>query len=118
MSDDRGRATGVESGRAIVVHVDDREVVGASGQTIAGVIIAAGDLALRRTSRVGAPRGIFCGIGVCFDCLVTVNGLRDVRACQRRAHDGDIVATQHDERPPAPSYRSADAAGDSGDADV
>ncbi|WP_297362048.1 2Fe-2S iron-sulfur cluster-binding protein [Mycetocola sp.] len=39
---------------------------------------------------------MFCGIGVCFDCLVEVNGDRDVRACQRRAVDGDVVVTQHD----------------------
>nr|WP_276514252.1 2Fe-2S iron-sulfur cluster-binding protein [Actinomadura citrea] len=42
----------------------------------------------------GAPRGVFCGIGACFDCLLTVNGVRDVRACRRRARDGDVVATQ------------------------
>ncbi|MFE7992088.1 2Fe-2S iron-sulfur cluster-binding protein, partial [Streptomyces shenzhenensis] len=33
------------------------------------------------------------GIGVCFDCLVTVNGLGDVRACQRLVADGDVVET-------------------------
>ena len=37
---------------------------------------------------------MFCGIGVCFDCVVEVNGLRDVRACLRRAQDGDVVARQ------------------------
>ncbi|MFD0534422.1 2Fe-2S iron-sulfur cluster-binding protein [Actinomadura luteofluorescens] len=37
---------------------------------------------------------MFCGIGACFDCLLTVNGVRDVRACRRRARDGDAVATQ------------------------
>ena len=38
-------------------------------------------------------------MGVCFDCLVIVNGIRDVRACQRLARDGDVVTTQ-DEPPP------------------
>ena len=64
------------------------------GQTIAGVLLATGRSAWRRTSRASAPRGLFCGIGVCFDCLVTVNGDPDVRACQRRASDGDVVETQ------------------------
>jgi hypothetical protein len=53
----------------------------------------------RTTSAAGAPRGVFCGIGVCFDCLVEVNGMRDVRACQRRAHEGDVVVSQHDPLP-------------------
>ena len=56
-------------------------------------------LAWRRTSTAGAPRGLFCGIGVCFDCIVTVNGDRDVRACMRRAADGDEVLSQHDALP-------------------
>ena len=55
--------------------------------------------AWRRTSSHNRPRGLFCGIGVCFDCLITVNGARDVRACQRRATDGDVVETQHDRLP-------------------
>ena len=60
------------------------------------VILASGTLGFRRTSAQARPRGVFCGIGVCYDCLVEVNGLRDVRACQRRAADGDVVTTQHD----------------------
>jgi hypothetical protein len=39
-------------------------------------------------------RGVFCGIGVCFDCVVVVGERRDVRACRRRARDGDVVSTQ------------------------
>ncbi|WP_160573887.1 (2Fe-2S)-binding protein [Actinomadura physcomitrii] len=75
------------------ITVDGEPVAGVAGQTIAGVLLASG----RRTWRSGpsgAPRGVFCGIGACFDCLVTVNGVRDVRACRRRARDGDTVATQ------------------------
>ena len=42
---------------------------------------------------------MFCGIGVCFDCIAEVNGERDVRLCQRRAKDGDIVRSQQDALP-------------------
>ncbi|MCA1222687.1 (2Fe-2S)-binding protein [Streptomyces sp. 8L] len=79
--------------RPLTVTVDGESVPGIAGQTIAGLLLASG----RRAWRAGpscAPRGVFCGIGVCFDCLVTVNGERDVRACRRRAADGDTVATQ------------------------
>jgi hypothetical protein len=57
------------------------------------VLLGAGQRQWRITA-AGAPRGVFCGIGVCFDCLVEVDGLRDVRACLRRAQDGDVVARQ------------------------
>jgi hypothetical protein len=78
----------------LTISVDGRPVDGVRGQTLAGVLLASGSLAWRRTSVTGAPRGAFCGIGICFDCLVVVNGQRDVRACQRRAVDGDVLTTQ------------------------
>lgn len=77
---------------ALTLIVDGEPVPGLTGQTIAGVLLAAGRLAWRTTGS-GRPRGAFCGIGVCHDCLVTINGLPDVRACQRRARDGDRVTT-------------------------
>ncbi|WP_329254116.1 (2Fe-2S)-binding protein [Actinoallomurus sp. NBC_01490] len=75
------------------ITVDGEPLSGRDGQTIAGILIAAGHRSWRRAPS-GAPRGVFCGIGVCFDCLVTVDGVRDVRACLRRARDGDVVTTQ------------------------
>jgi len=84
---------------ALHIELDGTTVDGLRGQTIAGVLLGSGVLAWRRTSRTGSPRGVFCGIGVCFDCIVTVNGQRDVRACQRRASDGDRIEIQHDALP-------------------
>lgn len=84
---------------AVSITVDGVGVYGVAGQSIAGVILASGTVGFRKTSGAGAPRGVFCGIGICFDCLVEVNGMRDVRACQRRAAEGDAVVTQHDPLP-------------------
>jgi len=64
-------------------------------RTLAAVLIAAGRQSWRTTRTNDRPRGVFCGIGVCFDCLLVVNGVPDVRACQRFPADGDIVRTQH-----------------------
>jgi D-hydroxyproline dehydrogenase subunit gamma len=75
------------------ITVDGEAVHGVAGQTVAGILLGAGRSAWRHGATGGA-RGVFCGIGVCFDCLVTVNGERDVRACRRRAVDGDSVTTQ------------------------
>jgi len=83
----------------VTISVDGVAASGVVGQSLAGVILAGGTLGFRRTSAHDRPRGVFCGIGVCFDCLVEVNGLRDVRACQRRAAEGDVVTTQHDRLP-------------------
>lgn len=69
------------------------------GQTIAGAMLATGRQSWRTTARERRPRGLFCGIGVCFDCLVTVNGIRDVRACQRPAVDGDVIELQDETLP-------------------
>ena len=69
----------------LTINVDGVPVTGIVGQSLAWVILASGTVGFRRTSQEARPRGVFCGIGVCYDCLVEVNGLRDVRACQRRA---------------------------------
>lgn len=77
----------------IEITVDGEPLAGSEGQTVAGILLAAGRTSWR-TTRSGAPRGVFCGIGACFDCVVTVNGVPDIRACRRRATDGDEIRTQ------------------------
>lgn len=79
--------------RPVTVTVDGEPVTGVRGQSVAGVLLASGRTSWRYGPS-GAPRGAFCGIGVCFDCLVTVNGHSDVRACRRTAEDGDAITTQ------------------------
>jgi predicted molibdopterin-dependent oxidoreductase YjgC len=76
------------------VTVDGETVTAREGQTAAAVLLAAGRRSWRTTRHGGRPRGVFCGIGVCFDCLVVVNGTPDVRACQRLVADGDAIRTQ------------------------
>ncbi|HEY1915620.1 MAG TPA: (2Fe-2S)-binding protein [Streptosporangiaceae bacterium] len=70
------------------------------GMTIGGALLANGIVSWRRTRTDDRPRGIFCGIGVCFDCLVDVNGQHAVRACLTQVRDGDTVGTS-DSRGPA-----------------
>jgi hypothetical protein len=64
------------------------------GRTIAAVLIAAGRTSWRTTRNGARPRGVFCGIGVCFDCLVVVNDVPDVLACRRFPVEGDEVRTR------------------------
>jgi predicted molibdopterin-dependent oxidoreductase YjgC len=62
------------------------------GDTIASALYAAGIRSWRR-SRHGDERGLLCGIGLCFDCLVTVDGKADQRACQVSVVPGMVVET-------------------------
>ncbi|WP_432009983.1 (2Fe-2S)-binding protein [Streptomyces cucumeris] len=73
---------------------DDRAVPAEGGQSVAAALIASGIRSWRVTRVEGRPRGVFCGIGVCFDCLVTINGSPNQRACVIEAHPGDVVRTQ------------------------
>ncbi|HKV19780.1 MAG TPA: (2Fe-2S)-binding protein [Mycobacterium sp.] len=77
----------------IEITLDGEVLRGIAGQTLAGILISNGRSAWR-TDSTGRPRGLFCGIGSCFDCLATVNDETDVRLCRRRARAGDAVMRQ------------------------
>jgi hypothetical protein len=62
------------------------------GTTVATAILVAGDTAFR-TSVTGQPRGPLCGMGICFECRVTIDGLAHARSCQIVCEDGMKVAT-------------------------
>ncbi|AOW93568.1 proline dehydrogenase [Rhodococcus sp. WMMA185] len=80
----------------VTISFEGTDYDGIRGQSIAGVLLANNVLDWRTTSSRGEDRGLFCGIGVCFDCVVTVDGYRNVRACQRKVHGGERVERQHD----------------------
>jgi predicted molibdopterin-dependent oxidoreductase YjgC len=73
---------------------DGRPVPFEPGQSVGAALWAAGVRSWRTTRLAGRPRGLFCGIGVCFDCLVEVDGHTDERACVTPARAGLDVRTQ------------------------
>lgn len=82
--------------RAIVIRVDGRPVPALEGQSVLAALHAAGIRTLRRSDRRGEPRGALCGMGVCFECRVTVNGRPGVQACMTEVEDGmDIRTNEH-----------------------
>jgi len=85
---------GVERGERIHIEVDGERVEVFLGETVAAALIALGRPTLRRTSREHAPRGVYCGIGVCFECLVGIDGRPWVRACQTPVAPGMRIDTQ------------------------
>jgi len=80
MTQELRRSTGVERGRRVAIEVDGQPLVAFEGETIAAALLAAGKRVLH-TTRGHAPRGIYCNMGVCNSCLVTVDGEPNVRAC-------------------------------------
>lgn len=96
------------SSPVVTISFEGRTFTGTRGQSIAGVLLANDVLDWRTSSRRDEPRGLFCGIGVCFECVLTVDGERDVRACQRAAADGAVVERQHDALPSPVSSRGFD----------
>jgi predicted molibdopterin-dependent oxidoreductase YjgC len=77
------------------IEVDGRKVKAKSGQSIAEAMLASGFRVFRKT-RNDAPRGFYCGMGVCYECRMIVNGLPNVRTCMTLATPGCKVTTQNE----------------------
>lgn len=65
-----------------------------AGQNVAAAILQNGTRILRSTRISNKPRGIFCGIGVCFDCLVIIDGIPNERACLIEIREGMRIESQ------------------------
>ncbi len=79
-------------GHPIAFDFDGGRIEALDGETIGAALSAAGVITLRETPS-GAPRGLFCGMGACFDCVVTVDGRIGQRACLTPAVDGMHVTS-------------------------
>jgi aerobic-type carbon monoxide dehydrogenase small subunit (CoxS/CutS family) len=67
---------------------------GVEGQSISAALMATGVRELRKTRFDGEPRLIFCGIGICFDCVVAVDGVANQRACLVEINEGAKIESQ------------------------
>lgn len=85
-------SAGVERPVPIAIHVDGRAIPAYPGESVAAAMIAAG-ITRFRDDLSGAPRGLWCNMGSCCECLVTLaDGVR-VRACVTPATDSLEVST-------------------------
>lgn len=76
------------------ITVDGRPLKAIKGEMIAAALLANGIRVHRHTSKRHEPRGIFCGIGQCTDCVMVVNGKPNVRTCVTPVEDGMVIETQ------------------------
>lgn len=79
------------------ITVDGRRLEALAGETLAAALWASGIITLGHHSDTGAPRGMYCGIGHCYECRVTVDGMPDVRSCLIPVRDGMCVTLQKKE---------------------
>ena len=79
---------------AIEIIVDGHSLRAFPGESVAVALLAAGKRVLRTTARHSEPRGLYCGIGICFDCVMVVDGQPNVRACQTRVRPGMRIEMQ------------------------
>ena len=68
------------TGRQVRAHFDGHEIAGTAGCSVAAALLASGHTSWR-TTESGSGRGLFCGIGICFDCIVEIDGESGQRAC-------------------------------------
>lgn len=83
----------VHRGREISILLDGEKIKAFEGESVAAVMMVNGNVAMRTTTE-GQPRGVFCGMGVCFDCLVVVDDVPNTRACMTWVKEGMNVTTQ------------------------
>jgi D-hydroxyproline dehydrogenase subunit gamma len=93
-------------GDTIAFTVDDRPLTARDGDTVAAALLAAGIGHCRTTPVSGARRAPYCLMGVCFECLVTIDGVGNRQACLIPLRDGMRVDTQDGARDIAAEARA------------
>jgi len=88
-----------EKGNRVQFSFDGQTMDGFEGEPIAISLRSNGVLIHRYTSRRNEPRGMFCAIGRCTDCIMVVNGRPNIRTCVEPLKSGMIVETQKGKGP-------------------
>ena len=81
----------------ISIVVDGERFSVKPGISLAGALFEVGKKTTRQTARSQHPRSLFCGMGVCYDCVVNVDGRDNVRACQTLVQNEMQIRTQRGE---------------------
>jgi len=68
-------------GKLVEIEFDGKKLEAVEGEPIAAALLAQGIRVFRKTPKSGEPRGLFCAIGRCNDCVMTVNGVPNIRTC-------------------------------------
>lgn len=87
---------GTDAGsKTITIYYEDRPIAAREGEPIAAALAAAGIRVHRTTEKTHEPRGVYCAMGRCTDCMMIVDGEPNVRTCITPVRDGMRVQVQH-----------------------
>jgi predicted molibdopterin-dependent oxidoreductase YjgC len=75
-------------GKKVMIRVDGRPIQAYEGEPIAAALMAIGVKVFRKTRKKKQPRGVFCAIGRCTDCIMSVDGIPNVRTCITPVREG------------------------------
>jgi predicted molibdopterin-dependent oxidoreductase YjgC len=81
-------------GGSVAITIDGKPCTARDGDTVAATLLVAGLDHCRTTPVSGAPRNPYCMMGVCFDCLVVIDGVGNRQGCMVRVQPGMKVETQ------------------------
>ena len=84
----------MERGEAFELEVDGVRIKAYEGETVAAALTAAGIRIAHKTAKRDQPRGVCCGIGLCYSCTMIIDGIPNVRTCQTLAQPGMRLKTQ------------------------
>jgi len=87
-------SAGATARRTVRITVDGAALECREGDSVAAALFAAGLPACRDTAVSGVGRGPFCMMGVCYDCLVGIDGHANRQACMTPVQDGMAVVRQ------------------------
>ena len=85
-----------DRGKAIHLTVDGHAVEAYAGETVATVLLTSGHLIFHHYEESHSPPSLFCGMGVCYNCLVTIDGVPNLRACITQVTPGMVIETRGD----------------------
>ena len=80
--------------RKVTIRVDGKPLEALEGEPIAAALMAMGIKVFRKTPKRKEPRGVFCAIGQCTDCIMTVDKVPNVRTCVTSVREGMEIWTE------------------------
>jgi len=87
------RIDAIKRKKEINIVVDGKEIKAYKGETVLAALIASGYKILKTNPVSKKPRGAFCGMGICFECTMTIDGIPNTRTCMTEVQEGMAVET-------------------------
>ena len=77
--------------KIITINFEGKSIVAREGQSVASALMANGVYKLGHSRNLSQPRGVYCGNGRCQSCIMTIDGIENVRSCRTLVREGMIV---------------------------